>query len=585
MVLGLAALATVGGLASCDKVEASLPSDQANQKVIDIDINIDVNTKSEIYDALITSGSTNSEKILNNILYIYAQSQFGAFFDDGDTKGLMSVASAYIAATDSEGNTSNNDVVTAFNSFIDAHSALAYKNADGSIDYAKSRVRAAYIYNQILYKVYDAFMGYVSNSSYQDRSLFNERKFYDAQIKNYYKLGTRPEDTYIQVSGDDILRLEDINQDGVTYDVITKYWGTTIFTTYQNYIEEAVLPDIYRNLITVEYLYNHNASQIYLTPARKVTYISLAENESSSATQKDAVASLIHAYADKVIAKGLMDTYPLTFLSELYKGTNEDYNTATSSSEGLAKMAYDIYTAAGWTASSFERNTTVDGVQTTETTYYYSETKFGAICDDYVSLTNNINRDDSDWKDTYNDFTSSGNYSVWTGFNVKKQSLITESNVSTGWFTSGGLSSLPSSLSGRIFKNGVANEVDDEDNYKGNYGVYIEGKYFLEPESYYDADPYPYVVEDSSKYYIVNVEEASKTSKFAASSSTSTNYTYDSRGTLGAEIIARQIAYQLSSVDSWKSDAKSYYVEQMALMYNDDYVYDYFKSTFPDLFD
>lgn len=89
-------------------------------------------------------------------------------------------------------------------------------------------------------------------------------------------------------------------------------------------------------------------------------------------------------------------------------------------------------------------------------------------------------------------------------------------------------------------------------------------------------------MEDGTNYYIVLVKEATKSSKFSTSSS---DFTYDSRATLEGERIARKVAYSLASIDTWKSDAKRYYVQQMAVMYHDDYVYEYFKSQFPDLFD
>ena len=40
-----------------------------------------------------------------------------------------------------------------------------------------------------------------------------------------------------------------------------------------------------------------------------------------------------------------------------------------------------------------------------------------------------------------------------------------------------------------------------------------------------------------------------------------------------------------SSSDTWKKAANTYYVEQMASIFHDDYVLEYFEHTFPEIFD
>lgn len=568
-LLGLGAVAcSLTMLASCDKIEAELPSKIADEKILNIDDQIDANTLQDIYDALITSGNTNSEKILNNILYLYSKSLFGEFIGEGSEKGLKDVASAYIA---------DNSKTADLDTFISKHSALQVKK-DGALDQAASRVRAINLYKDILYRVYDTFLGYVTNTSYQERNLFNEEKFYDAQTKSYYTLGDDYNDLFIQVKGD--MHIDEDNPgdvDGLKNSNLSTYFKD-IWGTYSDYIELNILPDIYRNELTTEYMYTQNDAQINLTAARNVEYITLSRN----AQYTDAVLKLMRQYSAKVIEAGKMNTYGFDFLSELYKGATDEYNASAPTTEA-GQLAKEIYTAANWTASTI----TVSG----KTVEYYKESSFGTICEKYATLLGQTSRDDSNWSSVYSDFTNSGSYSKETGFNVKKQSLISEGHTTRGWYTSGGLGSLPSSLSTRIFKASVANEVDDDTlkndteahtNYKGGdgtYGRYIEGKYFLTPAAYSEVNNYPYIVEDGDNYTIVLVKEATKSAKFADDG------VYGKRGSLESEKIARKVAYSLSSIDTWKNDAKTYYVQQMAVMYHDDYVYDYFKSQFPDLFD
>ena len=167
-------------LASCDKVESKLTDSQANQTILNVD-GISANSLKEIYDALVTSGNTNSEKILNNILYIYSQSLYGSFIGKGDEKGLKDVVSTYLSTSQT----------TDLDAFINDHRALQVKT-DGQVNLEASRVRATNIYKDILYRIYTTFLSYVTNSSYQERSLFNEDKFNRYGIDEKSKLKLKP---------------------------------------------------------------------------------------------------------------------------------------------------------------------------------------------------------------------------------------------------------------------------------------------------------------------------------------------------------------------------------------------------------
>ena len=51
------------------------------------------------------------------------------------------------------------------------------------------------------------------------------------------------------------------------------------------------------------------------------------------------------------------------------------------------------------------------------------------------------------------------------------------------------------------------------------------------------------------------------------------------------EMIAREVAYNMSTSETYKKTSNQYWVEKMALNYHATTVYDYFVKTFPDLFD
>jgi hypothetical protein len=77
-VLSLA-LGSMALLASCDNIEAKLPTADYNAPILNVSDTTN-NELGKIYDALITEGDTNSAKVLSNVLYLYAQSIYGDFF-------------------------------------------------------------------------------------------------------------------------------------------------------------------------------------------------------------------------------------------------------------------------------------------------------------------------------------------------------------------------------------------------------------------------------------------------------------------------------------------------------------------------
>lgn len=542
-VLTLSAAVFALGLAGCDKVEAELPKDD---KILNFTDNTDVynNQLSKIYDALVSSGDSNSQRVLNNILYLYSEAVFGSFYDDGDQVGIKSAVDG--------GQTSQ-----AFDKYIKAHTAMQVKNGD-TIDMAASFSKVKNMYAEILYRVYNTFYGYVLDASYQYRSQFCEEKFYQAQVKAYYDLGdeyfnTSDANYYVAVDGS--FRLDDTY---VNDDQLNKYFKN-LFVTYENYIKLNILPDIYRSELTANYLYTQNYYQIRNTMARKVDFVKISENSDFNGKVKD----LMNAYCKLVIETGKQSQYDFTWLDKVSKGADQDLILSDT-------QAQELYAEAGWTL----RNITVGA----ETYSYYSESTFGGICLKYQKLLDVETRDDNDTDSIKSEFTNNGAYTKETGFGMKLNQLMAENNTTNGWFTSGGLTDLPASLSGRIFKIQVANELDDSEATE-KYLRKKAGNAYLLPSNYENGTEYPYLVQDSGRYFIVKVEEATKSAKLNSA------YESDYYGAEKAEIISRKIAYSLSSSDTWKKAANTYYVEQMASIFHDDYVLEYFEHTFPEIYD
>jgi hypothetical protein len=570
-------VASVSVLASCDKIEATLTTSTYDSPIVNVN-GVTNNALGKIYDALVSEGDTNSAKVLNNVLYLYAQSVYGDFY------AIKDAVDAYETGTESG----------ALQTIADAHAAYL-----DSATNTHSIYKVINFYLDVLYRIRSTFLGYVSNSSYQVRNQFVESKFYDAQVAAYYTLNTngytKPyNEAHKQVYGNFRLT-EDYAETGTfvldgkngasTSDVTNAYFKD-IFGTYKNYITLAVLPDIYRSELTTQYLYSQNFGQIKQTAYRKVDYISLAENASYSG----AVGNLMTAYCQDVLADATNSAntaFGFTFLGDLYKGTTFEFTAEQTT------LANKIYTDADWTVGAGAIATTANPltIDNWTITNYYKESALGTIITSYEKLTDNRFTDNSTVR---SDFTNSGAYTIETGLTVKIRTLMGTDKTVHGWYDKSGLSSLASVLSTRLFKVQVANDVDGNtsDNETMSYGRYVNGNYYLLPDVYESTAKYPFLYMDSSSnWYIVKVEEAVKPAKITSTSTGSGSSAYYDKMTkhandhFFAEQVSRKIAYSLSSSDTWKNKANKYYVNQMAILYHDTYVYDYFKTTFPSLFD
>ena len=135
-VLTLSAACFALGLTGCDKIEAELPADE---KVLTFDDGKEVynNQLTKIYDALVSSGDTNSQRILNNILYLYSEAVFGSFYDvmDGTTVKEYGIKSAV------EGG----EAGAAFGAYIEAHKAMQVLDKNGNLDKANSFIKVNFI--------------------------------------------------------------------------------------------------------------------------------------------------------------------------------------------------------------------------------------------------------------------------------------------------------------------------------------------------------------------------------------------------------------------------------------------------------
>ena len=530
--------ATVVGLASCDTIEVSLKKEDAEAVLVNAgNDKLTGNTVGDLYEEIVTAGSSNSEKVLNNLLYKLAQSYFGHFYDDDNGTGLY--------------NTVTKGTQEQKKAYAEAHKEMF----DGKVE------KLEIFFNKLKESLDKSFYAFVKNTSYQKRGDFYEREFIQAQEKELYSF---PEVvTYKQglVVG------------YKTYENVQEYLQDDYITFYKDYIEHALLPDAYRKALVEQHLISQNYNTLGRSYARKVQYISLGNVEGFP----DATEHLVKAYS-RLILKASDDDIKaihadvdvdevrnLHFLNRLYQGYFEAGEVANKA------VADAIYAAAGYNQLIY----TDEAGDPQTAVGVYEQTSYGILLKDYYKLTS------SRWEEgSTTDFTGGSAYTKETGLKIKTNEIVASSKVTEGWYTNSGLSDLPSEIKSRLFKVNVANDLDADENRTPEFGVFYNGDYYLTPKVSSRDDDTPECISDtsSSNWYIIRVDEAVKGPKLQVGGESA--YPEEKMGQ-----IVQDVATLIADGDAYKKAARQYYVKKAALAYHDQAVYDYFKETFPDLFD
>ena len=587
-VLALTALLGVFGLASCDTVSFALKESDQNEKIIDVTEDLPHNVIQDLFEKVVPNNSTTASKVLDSLLLRLAKSYYGEFYDvkNGElvTKGLRSIV--------------KDDAL--IKEFVNGNARFQVKKADGTRDEAAEIRNVKDFYQHILDAIHESLWGNVSNSTYQVRYFFSEKKFYDAQKASLYRL----DDEYGKELEDNphLTQLDGLNDK----DAVPEFFGSatkSYLDVYQDYIERSILPDIYRKVLVERYLIENNYSALGRSQARKVQTISLK----NISEQADATRNLIFKYAQHILESSKEDIKDklgidvteeelasfrdFRFLSRLYDGLIDVDGTTAE-----AKIAKKLYEEADWVPSTIDP----DGDPTTPDVTYYPITTLGKIYDDYKKIS------DVRWENTTStDFTGSGAYTKETGLVLKEREIFAKNSSTQGWYVSSASSigDMSSDLRTRLFSIKTANEVDanfrigedgkaiPDENKVGDNGMYVKGAYYLTPETYGNTE-HPYLIYDSSStsWTIVRVDEAIKKPKLATGDNATSSYDYLAskglrEGKDTQDQIVLRIAGMIGTGDSYVKAARQKVLEAAKLKYHDQDVYDYFESNFPDLFD
>jgi hypothetical protein len=408
------------------------------------------------------------------------------------------------------------------------------------------------IERRINVKMYDL----ISSGQFETRNLFSEERFAFSIEKQLYILNDGkpiPEDSWVVDFVFPPRNTEAIESGDILKDAIHLEY-------YKDFIENNLLPKIYRELLVESYLIDQDYSSLGRSYARKVNYVALKV----STEYPEAVKYLMDTFIDQyILDEDADEVADLELLARAWRGVdtsagaeNRDFKFNLNSPE------YKLLDDAG-----------LIDVGTYRTLYGEILERFEKIIPENPLLTD---------KSIESEFTGNGQYTPEIGLAIRRNELTKRDFTTDGWHVkNGGLGSLPASIRDRIFNIGVANEIDDVDS-KEIFLRKINGVSYLIPQTFQQNDARNFLLYDvnSATYYIVQVLEAVNTTKMNQSTASDKNYAASKR-TLIADEIAKILGVREASINA----SNLHWLKLADLKFHDQTIYDFFKERFPTLYD
>lgn len=573
-------------LASCEII--AKPNGYDEDKILK-DIEIDQeqhnNMKAIIYDAF-HDGSSYSTTVVNLVFGKVFDEQYGTFND---------ICDAY------ENNKSEE--------LINAHEIYQSKKDDGSRDTSAEakalelgRVKRVYTRMQSL--ISDKLMGELNSSTYKnDDGLFDEELFARSIYEKLYLLGPGMEyvdwNTFTSTPAtyplyNDVTTMKLILPDVELFDDETLTWsdqgllhitssGDNRYGYYEDYIVTSLLPDVKQHILTEDYIYAEEYNTLGSKFGRKVNYVKIDTNAAFNNKYATKATDLTYAFLDNHVLTGAttIDS-DFKILETAWKGYNlAPVHTALLDAAGFKAVTLEITTdeiqalKSTNIASFIENYADDDGVHIT----YYEGTQFGNIVESFLLIKSNPFATDASQE---KDFSGDNKYSYLEGFDKKVRTLLEADSTKDGWGTKNdGLTDLPSTIKDRLCTINVATNLPE------NGDVFEENQYltqtpnglmYLLPTKKQQGDKYAMLFRDGSSYYIVNVLEAASHAKLSKSAN----------GIYSAEK-REEVAYELCNIlakdSSKKTNALEWYLDNTDILYHDDDILEYFKNTYPNIFE
>ena len=370
--------------------------------------------------------------------------------------------------------------------------------------------------------------------------------------------------------------------------------NTILHRDYSNYRNVALIPEVKQTLLVSRYLETEKYNYLGAAYARKVSYIAVADDS----THPGEVAKILNAYANEYLSKPGA-TVNLNDLAKIVKGV--DYSSSNTNPD------HTLTTTLQTVVDTYSLRTKVENItdDLKKIVKFTGDTPDEDSNGNYIPL-DKVLRDAS----LYSTYTNNGAYPVKVGVEKKRIELAKESLVTEGYFiANGGLTSLPDNLRTRLFNMRAAKDFQEVKNGTtnanglGNYGYikYLNGTCYLVNPQVHEGDVSNDVViwdQSSSTYYIVIVEDALSSESLNVSdsvlekvvkegdSSLSGTALEDAKAALKKEreLKAHEVAKMLAQQNSYIKSSTIHWLSDSTIRFNDQAVYDYFKSEYADAF-
>ena len=620
------ALLSAFALTACDDDIVAKPTGYDDNSPIVTNVgDIYNNDFKDIYDS-IRDGNLASD-VLDELLYQYSVGVFGNY-----NKVTAAKISAKKDSKVSEGITLKEAVASAksadhtkANEFIKAHEAFWTKNNDGKriddndVEVGDDANPSIQEYDRLIAKwdtiekrIAKQLYSNISGGSYSERGIFEEKKFLSSLATSIENKVADPRVTtdlfkgVLSPSVEDyqVFDVQTLDIDG-TPDVILhrqnyqeNYKLEQVESKDQEvtYIEDNLIPNIYRQLLVEQYILDETFNTLGRTSARHISVLAIKKNENYAKGAVDLMNKFLEAKVFNATRTAPINLDTFKMVSSAWVGTfMDDVDYASTEEYELMNAAIPEYLQ--------DSTNSVSGK-------YFQGTAFGDVMEEMAKIDDNPALSENE-----SVYTGGNAYTTEVGKQIKKRELETNDYTFTGWYVkSVGVSNLPDSIKNQLFDINVANALSgkdteacveyyvdggnfkcnlDDDKYKDNPGALInvvgkikldgvEDQYFLRNTNRVKGDPFQndLLFESDGTYYMVLVEDAIR----------STNLNKENYGT-GKESYAVLENYVIEIVqivadnDTYKTLSKKIWIEKMELKYHDQVVYDYFKANFPELFD
>ena len=621
-ILKISALALLGAftLTSCSDDIIAKPADYDNNSpVITIEGfngTIYNNNFTDIYDS-IRDGSL-AQDVLDSLLYQYSISVFGNYnkvtaAKIGDEEhpnpyGEITLKAA-VAGLNADATSGNDNT----KKFIKEHSAYWTKNKAGDrvddnnkvvdkdaepskSEYARLNNKWKTIEKRIAEKLYAA----ISGGSYSDRNIFKEEKYLRAlaaDIENNVRAASANPDLF---EGILTSKVEDYQVFTVKTECLDATKGEDFILHRQNYqsnadlnqeesveqdatyVEDKIIPEIYRQLLVEQYILDESYDTLGRTSARHIDVLAIAKN---SEYAKGAV-NLMNTFVNDTIFDSARTT---DITLDNFKVVSNAWVGAFMSDKANHQEEYNLMKKA---VPEYE--------QTNAVGEYFQGTAYGDMMEELEKISANPKLSENE-----STYTNSGAYTWETGRDIKTAELQLKDYTSTGWYVkSVGVSTLPDSLKNQLFDINVANALNGDKCVEYSYDattqkwgtnedagntnlINVVGKvkdqYFLRNTSRIAGNPVEsdILFESDGTYYIVLVQDAIRSKNLNKA-----NYAEASAAELDKlETYINEIVQLVADNDTYQNLSKKHWMKKMDIKFHDTVVYDYFKSTFPEIFE